>query len=78
MEQVSSPPEKKIASLLPDKFSLVFDGWSTYDTHYVAVFPTYPIDTSKGINVVLLVIFPLEHEQSRTYEEHVAFLHVFL
>lgn len=30
--------EKKIADSLPDKFTLVFDGWTAQQTHYGAIF----------------------------------------
>jgi hypothetical protein len=37
--------EKKIKELLPDKFVLVFDGWTLdgTNTHYVGLFATFSI-----------------------------------
>jgi len=50
--------ESTIHSELPDKFGLLFDGWSDSSTHYVALFAVYKkVDskTKKGINCETLL-----------------------
>lgn len=34
--------ESKISRLLPGHFALVLDSWSNRDTHYLAVYATFP------------------------------------
>lgn len=46
----------KICELLPDKFALVFDGLSYNQTHYLAIFVTFP-DESEIVYVKVLHVF---------------------
>lgn len=41
MENLVVVVEEKIASLLPNKFGIVVDGWSDGGTHFVAIYATY-------------------------------------
>ena len=43
MKELTHELEAKISSILPEKFALVFDGWSLdgSSTHYMAVFATF-------------------------------------
>lgn len=66
--------EKKIARLLPNKFALVFDGWSGGETHYVSVFASIPADTPIGYRNVLLAMSPLENEDTQSTDEHYNFI----
>ena len=66
--------ENKIAAQLPDKISLIFDGWSFASTHYTAVFAAFPSDNSVGYTTRLLTISPLHDESSLNAEEHIEFL----
>ncbi len=36
--------EAKIRNILPDIFSIVFDGWTTSDSHYIAMYATFADD----------------------------------
>jgi hypothetical protein len=49
MHELTVLVEKKIKECLPDKFALVFDGWTLdgTNTHYMGLFATYP--TVQGI-----------------------------
>lgn len=40
--------EVKIPEMVPKKFSLVFDGWSHVDTHYVGILKSFPASKSLG------------------------------
>ena len=66
--------EKKIAQTLPEKFALIIDAWTANSTHFVAVFASYPDNTSLGFSRVLLGFSPLESETEFTAEEHKTFL----
>lgn len=66
--------EEKITALLPEKFCLIFDGWSNGDTHYLGVFATYPSENSVGYERVLLTFSPLQDESSLKAEEHLEFM----
>lgn len=74
MEHIPRHLEEKIAFMLPEKFALVFDGWSTHDTHYVAVFETYPLDVTDYFLSVLLALSPLQRESNQSVDEHVVFI----
>jgi len=62
--------EKKIAAELPDKFCLVFDGWTSSKTHYIGIFATFPADTELKYKKVLLGFTPLLDETNQTAENH--------
>ncbi len=74
LEALSSSVEEKIAQILPDKFAIVFDGWSCGDTHYVAVYATFPYNTPVGYRKVLLGFSPFEEETSQSAQEHYEYL----
>lgn len=61
---------------LTDKFSLVFDGWTTGGTHYVAVFATFPRHTRDeiGYENVLLAFSRLEEEENMDPEDFKDFM----
>lgn len=42
MEMFMVHVEGKSAVTLPERFDIVFDGWSTYGTHYVGIFESFP------------------------------------
>lgn len=66
--------EKKIAALLPEKFAVVFDGWSGGDTHYVSIFATFPSEHTMGYDSVLLGCSPMGDEDSLDATEHYRFV----
>ena len=64
--------ENKIASVLPDKFALEFDGWTSGFTHYIAIFASYCVDGVQ--NETLLALAPLLNEESLDAEQHIDFI----
>jgi len=64
--------ENKIASVLPDKFALEFDGWTSGSTHYIAIFASYCVDGVQ--NEILLALAPLLNEESLDAEQHIDFI----
>lgn len=50
--------EENVSHLLPDKCSIVFDGWAGGDTNDVGLFSTYPDKTFTGYTKLLLGILP--------------------
>lgn len=56
--------EKKISEHLPKQFSLIFDGWTHYGTHYVGVVTAFPQKTVTGYKTVLLRFAPVDNERS--------------
>jgi hypothetical protein len=71
--------ETQIRNILPDKFALVFDGWTLSNTHFLAVFSTFPDSKSiTGYKKVLLSFSPLTNEQSLNADSHIAFFEFIL
>eukprot|EP00171_Calliarthron_tuberculosum_P021943 IDg21943t1 len=65
---------EKISALLPDKFAIVFDGWSSGITHYVAVFATFVTEDAKQYEHVLFAFSPMGEEEFFDAQEHVDFV----
>lgn len=77
MEKLIMVVEKEITDLLPSKFGLVFDGWSSGGTHHVGLFATFPVSNENcdlKYNRVLLSFSPLLDEQHLDANEHVEFV----
>jgi hypothetical protein len=69
LEAVSKQVELKLKHELPNKFGLVFDGWSDDDVHYVALFACYR--TKEGKTALPLLAFaPLLDETSFSASTH--------
>ncbi|MEM9079038.1 MAG: hypothetical protein AAGC43_18510 [Bacteroidota bacterium] len=66
--------EKKVAERLPDKFAIIFDGWSGGDTHFVGVYATFPSNNSLGYEKILLSCSPMENEDFLDSNEHYEYL----
>ena len=64
--------EKKVANILPEKFGLIFDGWSIDSDHYVAIFACF----SRGGEryTPLLAFSPLLDEEKLDAKSHVDFI----
>ena len=60
--------EENVKTLLPDKFGLMFDGWSDSTVHYVALFATYIHDGTYC--ETLLSCSPLLEETELTADQH--------
>jgi hypothetical protein len=69
---VTKKVEEHISRILPNKFALVFDGWSSGDTHFVAVLVSFIEKEVKKL--YLLAISPMQDETSQSAAEHKAFL----
>ena len=68
--------EKAIDEDLPDKFGLIFDGWTSATMHYVAIFASY---TKDGMHKEsLLAVAPLVNEEQLGAEQHIEFMHATL
>jgi len=63
---------EKIKSMLPQKIGLVFDGWSSGTTHYVALYAVFPKDGCR--QQVLLAMQPLFDETNQTAANHVEYI----
>ncbi len=58
---------------LPEKFGLVFDGWSSNSTHFVCLFAVFP-NTSELVSPVLLTFSSFENESdlsAKSYEHFI-------
>lgn len=66
--------EKKIREVLPNRLAITFDGWGSGDTHYNAVFATFPSQNDFGYDIFLLACSPMENEESLNADEHFEFL----
>ena len=65
MRLLTERVEEKVRRKLPEKFALVFDGWTTTDYHYVAVFSVFPAENNVGYKAVLLAFSPFVDDSSQ-------------
>eukprot|EP00171_Calliarthron_tuberculosum_P001888 IDg1888t1 len=65
--------EEKIRNKLPEKFALVFDGWTSGSTHFLAVFASYSNIEPGECSVRLLAFSPFEDESTFNADNHVKF-----
>jgi len=75
MELLTKVLEKKISKILPDKFAIVFDGWSLdgTSTHFVAIFAKW-VSPSNVACTALLAFSPLLDESDFSAESHYEFI----
>lgn len=59
IDRLTKHVERNSKEVLPEKFSVLFDGWSASDTHCVTLFSTFPSTDSMGYVKVLLLFSPL-------------------
>lgn len=62
MHQLPRYVEFEIAKVLPNKCSLILDGWTSRGMHYVALFATFLSIRACGYDKVFLGFYPLEKE----------------
>lgn len=74
LQKLTKVVEKRIANILPEKFSIQFDGWSGGDTHYVSIFAAFPATNANGYVSYMLACSPMENETALTASEHYEFL----
>ncbi|RHZ21995.1 hypothetical protein DYB37_006755 [Aphanomyces astaci] len=65
--------ERKLTLTLPDKLTLVFDGWTYRSTHYVALFASFPSDDPIGYSRELLAFAPINDEDYLSAAAHSEF-----
>lgn len=64
--------EHHVSHEITDKFSVMFDGWSDGQMHYVALFATY---LSKGTyRETLISCAPLRKQDDFSSHQHVSFI----
>lgn len=66
--------EQKIADKLPERFAIIFDGWSCNQMHFVGVFATFPSTAECGYDPIFLGFSPFEIESSLNAEAHVSYI----
>ena len=59
--------------ILPYIFTLVFDGWTSSSTHYVALLASFPSQNSNGFEMRLLSVSSMGNECQLTAEEHIKY-----
>ena len=74
LPRITTLVETKISRELPNKFSLVFDGWSSYATHFISIFASYSCSSTKRYHRSLLALSPLPNENSMNADEHIQFI----
>lgn len=45
MEKLPNLVDVKIENRLSETFALVFDGWSQFETHYLSIVSTFPVQS---------------------------------
>lgn len=76
--QLTSVVEKKISNALPDKVSIIFDGWLVKYTHYVAIISFYQSPCNQSYETVLLSCSPRGNEASLNADEHYNYMSIVL
>lgn len=74
MFALTSRDEQNILSCLLDRFALVFDGQTTFETHYFAVFEIFLYRTAHGYSFTSLSLSPVADEIIQDAEDHVTSL----
>lgn len=71
---LSTEVKKQIASVLPEKFSIIFDGWTSHNVHYIALFACFLCNSTNEKIQVLLSFSPLLDETSMSAFNHCEFI----
>ena len=67
-----APSTRGGKTIIPEKFAVEFDGWTSSDVHYVALFASYTKD--KGHKETLLALAPLLDEEHLGAVQHIDFI----
>lgn len=78
LSKLTDQVETKINELPPERFEIIFNGWSGGDAHYIAIFETYPSTKPCVFDSVLLSIAPMVEEDLLAADDHYEFLHFLL
>lgn len=65
--------KRKFANNLSENYALVFDGWTSNDTHFMDIFESYPSDKANVYFNVLLYFSPIDNEEELGAEKHFRF-----
>jgi hypothetical protein len=63
---------RKIREMIPTKFGIIFDGWSSGTVHYVAVYAVFPENGNR--TQILLAMQPLYDETSQSAAAHADYI----
>ncbi|GMF43942.1 unnamed protein product [Phytophthora fragariaefolia] len=72
MTSLTKAVELSIASEMPNRFGLIFDGWTHSSEHYIAVYACYEVDGME--TTPLLCMAPLLEEEDLSARGHMEFL----
>lgn len=74
MELLVVEVEDRIRKELPEKFAIVFDGWSEDSTHFLGIFASFALDQQETIKRQLLAFAPLLDETDLSAESQSALI----
>lgn len=74
MEKLTKLVESNKKALLPDRFTAIFDDWTTDDSHCVGVYAASPSLSIDGYSTLLLAFSPLDNETFQDAQNHYEFL----
>ncbi len=61
--------------MLPDKLAINLDGWSSWSTHYVAIYSTFSSQANQlGYEQVPLAFSPIEVKSNQNADTHIKYL----
>ena len=78
LTKLTAKVEKNISRTLPYRIYPVFDGQTTPEPYYIAVFATFTSYESDNYESVCLALLRLENEDEFHSDEHVSFLKLVL
>lgn len=67
MEKLQDEVEEVLQQMLPPKFGLVLDCWTSADVQYIAIFAVFPETSDHSSKQVLLTFSPFAREEETTY-----------
>ncbi len=56
LEKLTKIVEEKIRNILPDIFAIVFDGWTTSDSHYIAIICTLRLQMTVLVTLLRCIV----------------------
>lgn len=74
LDRLTTVAEQKAAKELPNKFALVFDGWTGGNVHYIALLATFPAQNFLGYRKIILAFSPFEDETSQDSDKGLEFI----
>lgn len=74
MSKLVNVVQTKIRKLIPEKFSLIMDGWDSGNGRFFALFISFPSGTCDGFQTRFLAFSPLENDEKPNAGEHISFI----